>query len=236
MHSEVWNHKPNNAVDCKWKGHKDAFSLAHHNVSAKARSLGLCMWRLFDYRYGIFIPCPPNLCSFESFFNNFFYKISIENLILSASHCFTHVSESDIVFFIGKIHNNFTILKDEKDAKLYGVKKVIRHPLYLDQIGNYGSDIAVVLLNETVELNDDIHPVCLDLKLEEIVKHLKGGSIGYSTGMGINENDTNSEIIRIVKLPVISNRKCIEQQSRDFKKFIRLTTFCAGWANGESWE
>jgi secreted trypsin-like serine protease len=52
--------------------------------------------------------------------------------------------------------------------------------------------------------------------------------------MGITENDTNSEVIRLAKLPVVSNEDCVRLQPKDFQKFVTFTTFCAGWGNGTS--
>lgn len=50
--------------------------------------------------------------------------------------------------------------------------------------------------------------------------------------MGITENDTFSKNLRAAYLPVIDDKECIQIQSRDFKKYITYTSFCAGWRNG----
>lgn len=34
--------------------------------------------------------------------------------------------------------------------------------MYLDNLGNYGQDIALVELKGLVEVNEDIHPICID--------------------------------------------------------------------------
>lgn len=105
--------------------------------------------------------------------------------------------------------------------------------MYLDKIGNYGSDIAIVQLIESIEFNDNIHPICIDWDLEQIIVQLQNGSMGLATGMGITENQRPSEIIRMLQMPVVSDQECIALQSQDFRKYISMTTFCAGWANGE---
>jgi len=51
--------------------------------------------------------------------------------------------------------------------------------------------------------------------------------------MGFTENNTNSESLRISKLPVVANTKCIQSHDNDFRKYITFTTFCAGWGNGK---
>ncbi len=140
--------------------------------------------------------------------------------------------KDDIKFFVNKIRNNITISDDEPNANVYHAERIFIHPLYQDKIGNYGSDIAIVQLIETIEFNDYIHPICIDWKLEKIVGHLKNGTIGLLTGMGVTENQRPSDVLRMVRLPVISDRRCIDFQNQDFRKYIRMTTFCAGWANG----
>lgn len=155
-----------------------------------------------------------------------------ESVVLSAAHCFHETSESEVRFAIGKRHTVMSIKSDEPNAMIYDVRRIIRHPLYLDKIGNYGSDIALVELNGTVSINDDIHPVCIDWELDDITSHLKMNQFGFIVGMGITENETNSESIRMTKLPVVSHEECIKLQPKDFQKYVTFTTFCAGWGNG----
>lgn len=155
-----------------------------------------------------------------------------ELAVLSAAHCFTSTHESDVKVVIGKRLSNFTAV--EEFAQFFDVSRIIRHPLYLDKLGNYGSDIALVELNQSVALSDDIHPVCIDWDLDDITSHLTRNQMGIIVGMGITENDTKSDEIRIAQLPVVSNEDCIKRQPRDFQKYITFTTFCAGWGNGTS--
>lgn len=155
-----------------------------------------------------------------------------ESIILTVSHCFNGVSEANVRFALGRIYSNYSIQPDEENAKMYDVTKITRHPLYMDKIGNYGSDIALVELNETVTLNDFIHPVCIDWDLDDITSHLKQDQLGLVMGMGVTENDTFSDTIRVIKLPVLSNEECIRRQPQDFQKYVTFTTFCGGFGNG----
>jgi hypothetical protein len=155
-----------------------------------------------------------------------------ESVVLSAAHCFTHVNETDVKIAIGKRHSGYAVTDDDKLAQFFDVVRIIRHPLYLDRLGNYGSDIALVQLNVSVTLSDDIHPACIDWDLDDITSHLTRSRVGMLVGMGITENDTNSEMVRLAKLPVVSNEDCVRLQPVDFQKFVTFTTFCAGWGNG----
>lgn len=157
-----------------------------------------------------------------------------ELVVLSAAHCFHAANESDIKVVIGKRYSRFAISPDETFAQAFNVARIVCHPLYLDKIGNYGSDIALVELNQSVALNDDVHPVCIDWDLDDITSHLTRNRVGIIAGMGITENETNSEEVRMTRLPIVSNEDCIKQQPKDFQKFVTFTTFCAGWGNGTS--
>lgn len=45
-------------------------------------------------------------------------------------------------------------------------------------MGNYGSDLAVMILSEPVEFNVYIRPVCIDWNLHDITDHLAQNSLG----------------------------------------------------------
>lgn len=75
-------------------------------------------------------------------------------------------------------------------------------------------------------------PVCIDWELDDITSHLSENSVGVVMGMGVTEQDTFSDNLRSVWLPVIANDKCITKHKTDFKKYVTFTAFCAGWANG----
>lgn len=154
-----------------------------------------------------------------------------EFVIVSASHCFSGLNESDVKIAVGKRYSNITIHSaHEPNARIYNVLRIFRHPLYLDKIGNYGQDIALVELTESVELNENIHPICVDWQSDDI---LTENQLGIVIGMGITENETFSDIIRMAKLQVISTENCIKSQPKDFQKYITITTFCAGLDNGK---
>lgn len=155
-----------------------------------------------------------------------------ESVVLSAAHCFQTNNESDALIAIGKRSSSFTMSSADKLAQIFTIARIIRHPLYLDNIGNYGSDIALAELNQSVTLSDDIHPACVDWDLDDITSHLTSNQVGVIVGMGITENETNSVGVRMTLLPIVSNEDCIRKQPKDFQKYVTFTTFCAGWGNG----
>lgn len=159
-----------------------------------------------------------------------------ELVVLSAAHCFASVNEKSVKIAVGKRSSNFTISSsdDEPLAQLFDVEQIYRHPLYMDRLGNFGSDIALVELAQTVSLSDAIHPACIDWSWDDLTWHLANKSMGVVAGMGVTEDDVTSEMLRLTHVPVVDDEHCIRAQSEDFRKYIRFSTFCGGWANGTS--
>ena len=52
--------------------------------------------------------------------------------------------------------------------------------------------------------------------------------------MGVTENDTFSTTLRVVTAQVIPLQVCRDKETRNFRKYLTYTSFCAGWANGTS--
>ncbi|XP_063708760.1 suppressor of tumorigenicity 14 protein homolog [Culicoides brevitarsis] len=155
-----------------------------------------------------------------------------EALFVTAAHCTYKLSADVIKLYLGKTKKTFDVTSEEPEATVYQVKRVIEHPLYLDQNGNYASDIALLEITEEVQFSENRLPVCIDWELDDITEHLSENNLGVVMGMGVTENDTFSESLRFAWLPVIPNEKCIDKHKVDFKKYVTVTSFCAGWANG----
>lgn len=154
-----------------------------------------------------------------------------EVVLITAAHCIWDVQPANIRIALGTSKVQF----NESHGSLirrYAVKQVIIHPLYLDRYGNYGSDIALIEIDGFVRFSEYLLPICVDWNLDEITSHLNDQSIGIVVGLGMNENLTYSDSMRVTTMPVVDSRKCAESHSNDFRKYITLTTFCAGWANG----
>lgn len=154
-----------------------------------------------------------------------------EAIVVTAAHCVWSAKPSDIKL---AFRSTKSILNDTIDeyALYFNVKQIIVHPLYLDKFGNYGSDIALLEVNETIEFSDHILPVCIDWNLDDITSHLSDQSLGFVMGMGVTENNRFSDDLRVTSLPVVANTKCLQRERADFRKFLTFTTFCAGWENG----
>lgn len=63
-------------------------------------------------------------------------------------------------------------------AQIFDVKELIMQPVYQDIFGNYGSDIALIVLDGSAKFSEFVRPVCLDWKSEHIYRQLEHGSLG----------------------------------------------------------
>lgn len=156
-----------------------------------------------------------------------------EVVLITAAHCVWNVEASSIRIALGASKIQFN---DSGGSMIrrYAARQVVPHPLYLDRDGNYGSDLALIEIDEVVRLSDFFHPVCLDWLLDDIASNLRDQSVGLVVGLGINEHLIYSDNLRVATMPVVENMKCTDSYSKDFRKYITFTTFCAGWANGTS--
>ncbi|XP_049855169.1 limulus clotting factor C-like [Schistocerca gregaria] len=151
-------------------------------------------------------------------------------VVLTAAHCLWRLEPPNLRVALGKhyrkysIHSNFTQIRDVQD--------LILPPTYQDQEGHYASDLALVVLAAPANFSAAVQPVCIDWELRHMDRQLAPGSIGQAAGWGMNEYDDFADTLHVVDMPVIDDRRCIEEQERDFRKYVRYTTFCAGYRNG----
>ncbi|KRT83307.1 Trypsin, partial [Oryctes borbonicus] len=155
-----------------------------------------------------------------------------EDVVLTAAHCIWKRSPPHMKFAFAKYYSAFDQIDDF--VQIRSAEKIFTRPEYQDYRSNYGSDIGVVVLSEPVELSTYVKPACLDWKWSNAPVHLSENQLGTIVGMGLIENDQKATRLQVLEQPVVPPTVCIRNQSRDFKKYVAYTTFCAGWANGSS--
>lgn len=99
-----------------------------------------------------------------------------ERAVLTAAHCTWNIDSTQMRVALGKYFSDFA--KRQDYTQIFDIEKIIMHPLYQDVTGNFGSDIAILLLNTTVQFSAMISPVCLDWELDDITAHLKEKKLG----------------------------------------------------------
>ncbi|XP_024941719.1 modular serine protease isoform X2 [Cephus cinctus] len=154
-----------------------------------------------------------------------------ERVVLTAGHCVWKTSVDTIKVALAAYSSNFSNLGG--DAQILNVERIEVQDSYQDHEGNYGSDLALLILNKPPVINSVISPACIDwINTQDVSQRI--GDIGLVTGMGVTENDTYSSILRVTTVQLVSDEMCREKQKRDFRKYLTYTSFCAGWGNGTS--
>ncbi|XP_028274789.1 mannan-binding lectin serine protease 1 isoform X2 [Parambassis ranga] len=179
-----------------------------------------------------------------------------ESWVLTAAHVLRSqrrdtsivpVAPDHVKVFLG-LHN----ARDKRLATNRSVDQIFLHPDF--QPNNYNNDIALLKLRERVELNRDIHPVCLPprQRQDDPLAPLPN-SLGVVAGWGISNPNTSSsspssaltadpaaaadfgtsDLLQYVKLPVVSQDECqASYTSRSVSYNITDNMFCAGFFEG----
>ncbi|XP_030747479.1 chymotrypsin-C-like isoform X2 [Sitophilus oryzae] len=154
------------------------------------------------------------------------------NIVVTAAHCVWEIPKNHIQVIAGKYKSDYYI--NEEGTQIKVILHIFIHPLYQDVIGNYATDLAVLVLVDHFQLSNTVIPICLNWSLRNIVSNLTQDLEGMVIGMGLTENGKPSEQLRAVKMPIVNNDECLINQRVEFKKFISITTFCAGSKNGST--
>lgn len=96
--------------------------------------------------------------------------------LITAAHCVWETDIREIRVALGKYFSDFN--KSEDYTQIFQIQQIFLQPLYQDSLGNYGSDIAVIVLNEPVKFSKFIRPICIDWNLEYVGNHLKENNKG----------------------------------------------------------
>lgn len=80
---------------------------------------------------------------------------------------------------LGKYSSDFSTRQPAEQIR--DVSQIIVQPHYQDLFGNYGSDIAVIVLKTNVQFSPFVTPVCIDWNLHDINEHLSEKSLGVVT-------------------------------------------------------
>lgn len=99
-----------------------------------------------------------------------------EHIILTAAHCTWKLNKDLLRVTLGKFYSDY--YKFEDGAQIRSVASIIRQPLYQDIIGNFGSDIAILVTDKPVQFSAFVRPICIDWNLNDIVDHLSINSLG----------------------------------------------------------
>lgn len=152
--------------------------------------------------------------------------------VLTAAHCIGKKSNTTgWILNLGVTRRTSTPLF----VRQRRVVKLIKHPGFQMSIDNYYSDdIALVLLDEKVDFDEFLRPVCLPANSSV---QLKPGTECIVIGWGKKIHDDYADYqsaINEVQVPVVSHSKCIKWYSKQLPFHpIPKTQLCAGYENGK---
>ncbi|KAF6211776.1 hypothetical protein GE061_012291 [Apolygus lucorum] len=153
-----------------------------------------------------------------------------EKHVITAAHCvktrFGHqYSPRHFAVYFGK----YDLTRwGEEDSQVRNVENVIIHPDYLRKI--FSSDLAVFVLEEAVELNDFVRPVCVWREGPELLPLV--GTVGAVVGWGKHPSRRMFNAApRMFHLPIVDQEQCLRSR-RDYFYVTSGKTFCAGLRNG----
>lgn len=112
------------------------------------------------------------------------------------------------------------------------VSKLIKHHGFNPSAQMYSSDIALILLNQTVDFYEFLRPVCLP---PENLKELLPGTYCTVVGWGKSIHDDSADYLSTVhevQVPIVARTQCTEwYQEQDVK--IPDSMLCAGYPEGK---
>ncbi|XP_038604395.1 coagulation factor IX [Tachyglossus aculeatus] len=144
-----------------------------------------------------------------------------ENWVITAAHCIEPGVEITV---IAGEHN---VDDDDKTEQRRPVKQAILHPNYDAQISKYNNDIALLELENPLNLNRYITPICIANK--EYTNLFTRNGVGTVSGWGkVFNKGRPSPILQTLRVPFVDRATCL--QSTKFT--ISNNMFCAGYRDG----
>ena len=140
--------------------------------------------------------------------------------VLTAAHCLTKVTPNDIMVRLGSYDFGNSADPQSVDHKIRAFKI---HPEYDER--TQANDIAILVLEKKVSLNEDLRPVCLPQERRDYKE-----SIGTVIGFGSTTyGGRGSSKLREVSLPIWDNQQCRGVYG---ERLVHPTHLCAGTREG----
>lgn len=140
--------------------------------------------------------------------------------VLTAAHC-VKTSKEDIVLILGK--SNITSYTPQDHVH---VKDITIHPGYKQGVSPTYGDIAILTLNNPVQFQDFILPICLWSKNLNSSKYSQGTVAGWGT----DEISPNTATTNQILMPIVPEVECL-RSNEAFHYLTSNMTFCAGSKN-----
>ncbi|KAM9812421.1 mannan-binding lectin serine protease 1-like isoform 2-T2 [Syngnathus typhle] len=122
-------------------------------------------------------------------------------------------------------------VRDKQALAVLSVSQVLVHPEF--RPSDFDNDIALLKLSVKVELNHDVHPVCLPSPPQDDATSPPPHSLGVVAGWGVSHPDVTSDLLQFVRLPVVPQDECrASYAARTGSYNVSDNMFCAGFYEG----
>jgi secreted trypsin-like serine protease len=149
------------------------------------------------------------------------------NVILTAAHCIQDKGEHEqrrpehAYVVVGK-HDLKS--QHERSFRVASIKKFIVHSSWKPYRHKYDADIALIILQNQLDFNERIKPICLPSQTVELSSLI--GKSGTVAGWGTNEeNDPIADVPSIMEIPIISEDDCVNSNFH-YEIVMSHRTFC----------
>ncbi|KAL7644844.1 UNVERIFIED_CONTAM: hypothetical protein RMT77_004661 [Armadillidium vulgare] len=145
--------------------------------------------------------------------------------VITSAHCVQKENTKYLVLRMGE----FNTSSEEEDQKFFetSISRLVSHEDF--RMKDYFSDISLLKLSEPVPLGPNIQPICLPGSRNKLA-----GKPGIVSGWGrIEEDGDPSDVIRMVSLPIMTNKECEEMfLTGGILEDIYEVFLCAGYETG----
>lgn len=164
--------------------------------------------------------------------------ILTKRIIISAAHCFfiekkrQFASPDQFKVAVGKYFRGFYV-NESLPIQTFNVTEIIAIPHYSGYASSYTRDIAIIILDGSINFEPHIIPICIDIEAGyESETTLSAGSIGLVAGWGYTTaTGMPSDTLKSIEMPVIDFYQCLNE-SGDYRPFVTPDKFCSGFKNG----
>nr|XP_018667230.1 testisin-like isoform X2 [Ciona intestinalis] len=146
--------------------------------------------------------------------------------IITSNNCVHGVQHASIIIYLGHEKNALNHSLTDSPHRVYRtVNQIISH----DLATRYNNSVALIKLNEAVEINEYVKPICLSGGERPQV-----GAKCWGTGFGFaDENSVEpSNVLKEVDLPIVDIDVCRRSYTNTAYSVDRNNMMCAGYIQG----
>ncbi|XP_066977455.1 trypsin-1-like [Macrobrachium rosenbergii] len=145
-----------------------------------------------------------------------------DRFLITAAHCIKRVNKARVDILLGSYNKSDA---SEVSRQVRRVKDWWAHDGFDRR--TFINDVGIIELNEPVEFDRHIRPVCLPSEEKSYI-----GQFGIVPGWGRQSEDgESSDVVREVRVPIISNEECRNKKYKPHE--IKDSMMCAGYDAGK---